>query len=150
MRTGLALAAAACLLAPACVHPQSKATAESLRTANETFFRFLRWSMLREASQMVVPEARKAWIDAALDAKDDEDLKVIEYDLSDVQMASTPVTTEYKVTWHRLPSISTKTERVTVEWVDREGVWFVNSIKGGPLPLVAPPPPAPDAGVAAR
>jgi hypothetical protein len=44
--------------------------------------------------------------------------------------------------------VSTKTERVTVEWVDRSGIWYIAAIAGGPLPLLALPKAAgePEAG----
>ena len=145
MRPCLALAAVLAVAVPACAHPHAAATMDSLRTANEAFYRFLRWNVLRDASQIIVAESRKAWLDKALDAKDDDNLKITEYEMDDLQLGDTNGgTSVVKLTWHRIPSVTTRTDRVTLEWVSRGGVWFVNSIKSGPLPLDAP---SPDAGM---
>jgi hypothetical protein len=124
-----------------CAHQRAAASADSLKTAHESFLRFLRWSVLRDASQILVPESEKAWLDGALDAKDDENLKIIDYELDDLKMRDKGATTVTQLTWHRLPSVTTKRERMTVEWVERGGTWYVQSVKGGPLPLEAAPEP---------
>lgn len=129
-----------------CAHYKPKATLASLRSASDTFFRYLRWNDLRGAAQMLVAESQQAWLDGALDAKDDENLKVTDCELDDLRIAEPgKAVGEAKVTWHRLPSVTTRTDRVVVHWVDRDGSWFVSSVKSGPLPLVAAP--VPDAGV---
>jgi len=127
--------------AVACRHVKPTGTTESLSRSAETFFRFLRWGPdLRGAAQALLPEAQKAWLDRALEAKDDENLKVIDTEPDDLALRPDgSATTVTKVTWHRLPSVTTRTDRVTVEWVDREGTWYVAAITGGPLPLAAPP-----------
>jgi len=144
MRQGFAVLSFAVLLAASaagCAHLKATANAEALQKATDTFFRFQRWGPdLRGAAQIVLPEAQKEWLDKALDSKDDENLKVIEADLDDLKMnPDGTATTVTKVTWHRLPSVTTRTDRVTVEWVDRDGTWFAAAVTGGPLPLVALP-----------
>ena len=142
MRKVLVLLSLAALAAAACTHLKPAGTAESLRRATDSFFRFQRWGPdLRGAAQLVLPEAQQAWLEKALEAKDDENLKVTEADLDDLTMqAEGTATTVTRVTWHRLPSVTTRTDRVTVEWVEREGIWYAAAIAGGPLPLVAQPP----------
>lgn len=127
-----------------CAHYKPTATLASLRTASDTFFRYLRWNDLRGASQMLVIESQRDWLEKALDGKDDEILKVTDCEPDDLKTRPGEATGEVKVTWHRLPSVTTQTDRVIVEWVDREGSWFIASIKNGPLPL--DPPPQADAG----
>ena len=139
-RAAIVTAFAAALAAGAgCAHQKAAANLSSLRSASDTFFRHMRWNDLRGASQIVVAESAKAWLDAALDAKDDENLKITEVELDDLQLKPGGGIGEVKLTWHRLPSVTAKTDRVTVEWVDRGGVWFVLAVKKGPLPLEAPP-----------
>jgi len=151
MRLRLAALSLAALAVAACTHIKPKGTAESLRQAVETFFRFQRWGPdLRGAAQIVLPEAQQDWLGRALDAQDDENLKVTEADLDDVKLRPDgTATTVTRVTWHRLPSVTTRTERVTVEWVDRSGVWYVAAITGGPLPLTALPQAASEADAGA-
>lgn len=134
-----------------CVHTKAAGTSETLRQAHDTFFRFLRWGPdLRGAAQVVLPERQKGWLDNALDGKSDEDLKVTDSEIDDLKLLPDgTATTVTKLTWHRLPSTTTKTERVTVEWVDKNGTWFAAAITGGPLPLTGLAPAGADAGTAA-
>ena len=135
-----------------CAHQRAAASADSLKTSQESFFRFLRWTVLRDASQILVPESQHDWLEKALDAKDEDNLKVIDYELDDLQLHDKgTATTVTRITWHRLPSVTTKNDRVTAEWVERGGTWYVKSIKNGPLPLEAAPepPPSVDGGAAA-
>ncbi|HEY3448029.1 MAG TPA: hypothetical protein VGK67_16855 [Myxococcales bacterium] len=143
----LALLSLAVLASAACTHLKATGTSDSLKQTADTFFRFQRWGPdLRGAAQAVVPEAQQGWLNKALDANEDENLKLTEAELDDLKLLPDgSATTVTKVTWHRLPSVSTKTERVTIEWVDRSGVWYAAAITGGPLPLVALPKAAPEA-----
>lgn len=144
MRRLAALSLFALLLA--CAQLRPKANADSLRQASDTFARFLRWGDLRGASQLLVHESQRGWLDAALDARDDENLKVTEVEPDDLRLEAGRATTVSRVTWYRLPSVNARTERMKVEWVERGGTWYVVAIDGGPLPLSAPPP---DAGTPA-
>lgn len=141
MRNSRHAVVAVAVLLLGCAHRKPIADLQSLRTASDTFFRFLRWGDLRGASQLIVPESQKGWLDRALAARDDENLKVTDVEADDLRFLGSAAggTGVSKVTWHRLPSITTRTERVTVEWVEREGIWFIFSVQGGPLPLAAPP-----------
>lgn len=138
MRRLAALAALSCLVL-ACAHVRQQADMTALTRASETFARFLRWGDLRGASQLIVHESGPAWLDAALDAKDDADLKVTDVEADDLQLKEGAATTISKVTWFRLPSVSAETGRMKVQWVARGGTWYVLAIDGGPLPLAAPP-----------
>ena len=148
----LAFFALLALAAPACAHLQPKATAASLSQATDTFFRFLRWGPdLRGAAQLLVQDSQRAWLERALNAREDRDLKVTEAELDDLKLRPDgTATTVTRLTWYRLPSVTTKTERVTLEWVDRDGVWYAAAIVGGPLPLSAPPLPPGAATAPAR
>jgi hypothetical protein len=132
--------------AASCAHRKPVADAASLRVAADSFFRFLRWGPdLQGASQLIAREERRRWRDAALDRKDDENLKVTETELENLSMEPDGAgLAEVKLTWHRLPSVTTRTERVKVHFREEAGVWFAESIEGGPLPLSAAA--APDAG----
>jgi len=125
MNHRLAAPALAALALVACNHLKPTGTAESLKQSADTFFRFQRWGPdLRGAAQVLAPEAQQEWLGKALDARDDENLKVTEAELDDLKLRPDgTATTVTRLTWHRLPSVSTKTERVTDEWVDRSGIW---------------------------
>ncbi|MGC4117172.1 MAG: hypothetical protein QM765_21945 [Myxococcales bacterium] len=152
MRFRLAVLTLVALAAVACTHLKPTGTADALKQSAETFFRFQRWGPdLRGAAQVLLPEAQQDWLNKALDAKDDENLKLTESELDDLKLRNDgTATTVTRVTWYRLPSVSTKTERVTVEWVDRAGIWYVAAVTNGPLPLLAIPqaPAEADAGTA--
>ncbi|MBI5542750.1 MAG: hypothetical protein HY901_02600 [Deltaproteobacteria bacterium] len=133
----------------ACSHKKAVANVASLREASDTFFRFLRWGPdLRGASQILMGESQRAWLDKALDAKDDDNLRITEAEIDDLRLAEDRATTVTRVTWHRLPSVTTRTDRVHIRWVAKGGVWFAEEIRGGPLPLEAPPVPSADGGAA--
>lgn len=151
MKRRLALLSFAALALAGCTHLKTTGTAESLRTSADTYYRFLRWGPdLRGAAQALLPDSQQDWLGKALDAKDDENLKVTEAEIDDLKLRPDgTATTVTKVTWHLLPSVSTKTERQTIEWVDKAGVWYIAAISGGPLPLLAlPKPEQADAGAA--
>jgi hypothetical protein len=76
-----------------------------------------------------------ALLKRALDDRDDDNLRVLDYELQDAQISGTRATVVSKMSWHRLPSITARSQGVTTVWESRDGVWFVVSIDGGPLPL---------------
>jgi len=131
-----ALALASLLLCAGCAHGRkSKGGVDGLKAAAERFHQLARWGDLRSAFQLVTPEQRLKALKEALDRKDDDNLKVLDYELEDAQVDGARATVLSKITWQRLPSVSAKTDAVTFEFVDREGVWFIDGIEGGPLPL---------------
>jgi hypothetical protein len=135
-RLATVLAVLAAVAWAGCAHRKAVANAESLHTAAETFFRSVRWNDLRGAAQMLAFESQRGWLDKALDAKDDENLKITDCEAEDQRIhEGGGATTEWRVTWHRMPSVTTRTDRVIVEWVERAGSWYVLSITSGPLPL---------------
>ena len=160
VRTALALLAF--VLLPGCIHRQQVGSLETLKTASEKFHQTLRWNDVRSAAQLVAPERRSEFLKARLTAKDDEDLKITEYELEDavkipppppVKGVTPPTPTANvisKITWYRVPSVTTKTDVVTTLWEDRDGTWVLVEIEGGPVALgkkAAPPPVDPAAPV---
>jgi hypothetical protein len=143
-RIALLLLAAAALAyagAAGCAHKPRSGGADALRAASERFHLLLRWGDVRGAIQFVVPERRLALLKAALDAKDEESLRVTEYELEDAQFSDEKATVLSKITWYRIPSVVTRSEAVVTHWVSRDGAWMIEAIEGGPLVL----PPASDA-----
>jgi hypothetical protein len=90
MNHRLAAPALAALALVACNHLKPTGTAESLKQSADTFFRFQRWGPdLRGAAQVLAPEAQQEWLGKALDARDDENLKVTEAELDDLKLRPT-------------------------------------------------------------
>jgi hypothetical protein len=104
-----------------------------LENANDAFAKSLRWSDLKGLGQRVVPERQAEFQQLA--ARDEDDLKVTDYELQDVQASSDKAIVHSRVSWYRQPSVVTKTESMTVLWEQRGGTWLIASIVGGPLPL---------------
>ena len=129
-------AAVALLALLACAQTQRSRT--ELEEANDSFSKALRWSDLRGLAQRVVPE-RQAEFFKLLSGNEDS-LKVVDYEMQDVQAGADQAIVHSRVTWYREPSISTKTESMTVLWVQKNGSWMIASIVGGPLPLLPVPP----------
>jgi hypothetical protein len=137
-----AVAALAFALLPGCLHAQKKkADVEALREATETFHKLARWSDLKSTARFLAPELRIDFLKAVIDRNDDETLKITDYELEDAQIGEDTATVLSKITWHRLPSVTTKTEAMALVWEDREGVWVVTAIEGGPFPIEAKPKP---------
>jgi len=119
----------------------------ALKSANETYLKMVRWNDLRGAAQLVAPERRIDFLKPIIEAKEDENLKVLEYEVEDAQADGDKATVLDKLIWHRLPSVTTKTDAVTTRWEARGSTWFIVAIEGGPLTLEkAAPTPAAGAG----
>lgn len=125
-----------------CVHKKVRPSVETLRSSAETFHRMLRWGEIRAAAQFVAPTRRTEYLRKVIDAKDEQTLKVNEYELEDAQMAGDHAVVVSSISWYRLPSVTNTTEAMVVQWVHRDSVWFIESIEGGPIPL-PPKEPAP-------
>jgi hypothetical protein len=104
-----------------------------LEEANEAFSKSIRWSDLRGVVQRVVPERQPEFLKAANGAE--ENLKVTDYELEDVQASPDKAVVHSRVSWYREPSIVAKTEWMTILWVRKGRTWLIASIVGGPLPL---------------
>lgn len=122
------------LFACAGVQPSRSA----LEDANESFSKAIRWNDLRSLSTRVVPERQAEFY--KLVNGSEETLKVVDYELRDVQAAADKAVVHSRITWYREPSVVTKTESMTVLWEQKNGVWLIASIAGGPLPLPPAPP----------
>jgi hypothetical protein len=109
-----------------------------LEEANDAFARALRWSDLRNLSQRVASDRQAEFLKLA--ARGEDNLKVTDYELQDVQAGTDKAIVHSRVSWYREPSIVAKTESMTILWERKGGTWLIASILGGPLPL---PPPRP-------
>jgi hypothetical protein len=104
-----------------------------LEEANEGFSKTFRWSDLRGLAQRVIPERRAEFLQLAV--KDEDNLKVTDYEMEDVQVTADQAIVHSRVTWYRQSSMVAKTESMSVLWVQKGGTWLIASILGGPLPL---------------
>jgi hypothetical protein len=129
-------AAIALLSMFACAGAQHSRT--ELEDANDAFSKAIRWSDLRGLGQRVVPDRQAEFLKLA--ATNEDSLKVVDYEMQDVQVSADKAIVHSRVAWYREPSVSTKTESMTVLWEQKNGTWLIASIVGGPLPL---PPLAP-------
>ena len=105
----------------------------ALEEANEAFSRAIRWSDLRGVAQRVVPGRQGEFLKVANRAE--ENLKVTDYELEDVQAAGDKAIVHSRVSWYREPSMVAKTEWMTILWERKGTTWLIASIVGGPLPL---------------
>jgi hypothetical protein len=112
-----------------CAHSQH----EELEAANNVFARSIRWSDLKGWAQQVVPERRAEFLKLAV--TDEDNLKVNDYEMEDVQVSGDKAIVRSRVSWFRLPSITNKTESMMVLWERKSGTWMITSIVGGPVPL---------------
>jgi hypothetical protein len=130
-----------------CLHtPKPKADIRDLQSSAENFHRLIRWGDLKGASRYLVPEQRIDYVKGIIDRGEEDALKVLDYELEDVQYAPESAVLVSKITWNRLPSVTARSEAMLTTWEDREGVWLIAEIVGGPLPLERKPRPGADAG----
>ncbi len=136
----------ACLFAAACARNQKVKAPDIdlMRTSLESWHRYIRWGDFRSAQKFIAPERRFEFLKAVLENKDDENLKINEYELEDAQLVGSTAMALSKVTWHRLPSVTAKTDVVVTHWEYREGVWFIVGIENGPLPMEKKEGPKPE------
>ena len=104
-----------------------------LEEANDAFSKAIRWSDLRGLAQRVVPDRQPEFLKLASRAEDN--LKVTDYEMQDVQAGSDKAVVRSRVSWYREPSIVARTEWMTILWERKGGTWLIASILGGPLPL---------------
>ena len=104
-----------------------------LEEANDSFARSFRWGDLRSLSQRIVPERQQEFLRLA--ARQEDDLKVTDYELQDVQAGSDKAVVQSRVTWYRQSTLVTKSELMAVLWERKGNTWMIGSIMGGPLPL---------------
>lgn len=130
-----------------CLHPpKPKADISDLQGSAENFHRLIRWGDLKGASRYLVPEQRIDYLRGIIDRGEEDLLKVLDYELEDVQYVQDAAVLVSKVTWNRLPSVTARSEAMVTTWEDRDGVWLIAAIEGGPLPLERKPRPEVDAG----
>jgi hypothetical protein len=104
-----------------------------LEEANDSFSKAIRWSDLRGLAQRVVPDRQAEFLKLAAGAEDN--LKVTDYELADVQAGSDKAIVRSRVSWYRDPSIVAKTEWMIIVWERKGRAWLIASILGGPLPM---------------
>ena len=115
----------------ACAGTQNARNA--LEEANEAFAKSLRWSDLRGIAQRVVPDRQPELLRLLASAEDN--LKVTDYELEDVQAGNDKAVVHSRVSWYREPSMVAKTERMSILWERKGATWLIASMLGGPLPL---------------
>jgi hypothetical protein len=106
-----------------------------LRFSAEEFHRFVRWGDMNGASRFLAPEQRLVFLKGVLDRRDEELLKVTDYELEDAQVSAGKAVVLSKITWYRLPSVTTTTEAMVLNFEERNGAWAIVAISGGPVPL---------------
>lgn len=125
--------AAATLVLALCGCAGAQSSRSQLEEANDAFAKALRWSDLRGVAQRVVPERQQEFL--KLVARGEDNLKVTDYELEDVQAGGDKAVFHSRVSWYREPSMVAKTEWMTVLWERKGRTWMIASIVGGPLPL---------------
>jgi hypothetical protein len=108
-------------------------TRKDLEEANDAFARDIRWSDLQGLGKRVAPDRQAEFLKLA--SRGEDNLKVTEYELQDVQASDDKAIVRSKVSWYREPSIVTKTGWMTIVWERKGGSWLITSMVGGPLPL---------------
>lgn len=137
-RRALLRGTAAIALLPLIACAQTQRSRSELEDANDAFSKAIRWSDLRSLGQRVVPDRQAEFFKLA--ATNEDNLKVVDYEMQDVQVGADKAIVHSRVSWYRDPSVITRTESMTVLWEQKSGTWLIASILGGPLPL---PPLAP-------
>lgn len=118
-----------------CAHRAPRPSSAMLREGAENFHKYLRWGDPRAAARFVEPDQRLRFLEKALEVTKDEQLQITDYEIQDAQVRPSRATVLSTMTWYRLPSLSTHTETMVLEWVERDGGWWIASIRGGPVPL---------------
>lgn len=145
-RVALGVALAGLWAFGGCIHQKPKAEVSALRDSTETFHKLARWGDVKAAARFVAPEQRLDFLREVINRNDEDNLKITDYELEDAQIGPDAATILSKISWHRLPSVTTTTEAMALIWEDRDGVWVIAAIEGGPFPMEArpkPPPPPP-------
>jgi hypothetical protein len=119
-----------------CAHGQNGRA--ELEEANDAFAKEIRWSDMTGLRQQVMPERQLEF--SQVTARGEDNLKVTDYELVDVQVSTDKAIVHSRVSWYREPSITTKTESMTVLWERKGNAWLIAAISGGPLPLRPAPP----------
>ena len=87
MRTALPHLLCLWLLA-SCAHTPAKPVPDpqSIRAAVEAFHRRARWKDFRGAAELIVAERRQAFLDARERMRDERDLTISDYELTDIRL----------------------------------------------------------------
>lgn len=123
-----------------CAERQKKATVKELRDTSESFARHLRWGDYRGMAKFIIPEERLPYVKGILDRGEDETLKVLDFELEHVHYVppGDNAIILSRISWYRLPSVTAKSEVVTLHFKDCDGEWLVKAIENGPLPFGKP------------
>ena len=118
-----------------CAHTQKKIDLEGLSKTVESFHKRVRWKDYLLAGRYVVPERRQDFADALREHEDERNLDVSDYELEGVEVSpeGDRARVVSRMRWTRLPSPSMKDERVTSDFVYREGQWLLEKQLGGPF-----------------
>jgi|ERR1700674_2529287 len=132
-RRALLRGTAAIALLPLFACAQTQRSRTELEDANDAFSKAIRWGDLRGLGQRVVPDRQAEFLKLA--ATNEDNLKVVDYEMQDVKVSTDKAIVRSRVSWYREPSVITRTESMTVLWEQKNGTWLIASILGGPLPL---------------
>ena len=118
------------LLAIGCAHGHDGTELES---ANTAFARQIRWSDFTALAQQIAPERQAEFFKLA--ASNEDNLKVNDFEVQDVQVNGDKAVVHSRISWYLQPSITNKTESMSVLWEQKGGAWLIVAMVGGPLPL---------------
>lgn len=129
------LAPALFTLALACAHTPRSSGAEGVKSTAERFHHRVRWKDYGGAALIVVPEKRPRFDEAREALNDARDLNVADYELLEIELSPDTLSARVvsRMSWLRLPSVSTHDDTVVSEFVWRDGAWMLARQTGGPF-----------------
>ncbi len=137
-------------LLAACAHTPARPTPdpESIRATTEAFHRRVRWKDFRGAADLLVADRRQAFLDARDQQRDERDLTISDYELTDLRVdpEGERAWVVTRISWLRLPSVTEQTQLVTTELVGSGRSWRIARQDRGPFedalsaPYVPPTP----------
>ena len=136
-------------LLAACAHTPAKPTPdpEAIRATAESFHRRARWKDFRGAADLIVADRRQAFVDARDQQRDERDLTISDYELTDLRLDpdGERAWVVSRISWLRLPSVTEQTQLVTTELVGSGRSWRIARQDRGPFADVLSAPYAPAA-----
>ncbi|WP_373046444.1 hypothetical protein [Vulgatibacter sp.] len=130
----LVLAAAGCASGPA-------RTTEQLTLASRDYHDALQYGDFQVIARYLRADARTDYLARAFGME--KSLSVLEFTTIGTEIAPEGESARMvtRLSWYELPSTVVKTENVFIQWkrigggVATDGVWTIDSIEGGPLPV---------------
>ena len=118
-----------------CAHARIQGDADAARKTADLFHHRVRWRDFGGATLLLVPEKRAAFDEARRTLNDERDLSISDYQLDELQLAEsgTEARVVSRMSWYRLPSVSTHEDTVVTELVYQNGAWLISRQQGGPF-----------------